>query len=72
MTQYKSSAKAFLKMAEAAAKAAYEIFKKRPELFSRKANISNFDDFNDKYCIELRDFNTLGVVCAHNGTPFSN
>lgn len=36
MTQYKSSAKAFLKMAEAAAKAAYKIFKKDQSCFLEK------------------------------------
>ena len=71
-TQHEGAAAAFSAFSEATATQIYGEFTSDPTRFtSRKAPIINMADFLAQYVIELRDFNTAGVVAAHQGLPMS-
>jgi hypothetical protein len=50
----------------------YSEFNKNPDKFEdRDITIDNVADFEAAYSIELRDFNSAGVVAANQGLPLS-
>ncbi len=71
-TQYKGAAAAFAAFSDATADQLHGEFTSSPQRFSnRDAPATNRQEFLDAYVVELRDFNTAGVVAAHLGTPLS-
>ncbi len=71
-TQYDGAAKAFLAMSDATAQQLYTIFQQTPQFFTQPNNpIHNVIDFRNEYAVSLRDFNTSGVVTAHEGNLLS-
>ena len=72
-TQYKGSAKAYSALSEAVGDELYSIYSKTPKFFTpRKAAASSRDKFLSQYAIDVRDFNTAGVVAAHKGVLLSS
>ena len=50
----------------------YNEYLKNPARFEHTDNeINNIEDFENVYSIELRDFNSAGVVAANQGLPLS-
>ncbi|MBF4328441.1 ParA family protein, partial [Vibrio anguillarum] len=50
----------------------YSEFVRNPDKFeSLSTNVNNLDEFEKAYSIELRDFNSAGVVAANQGLPLS-
>lgn len=50
----------------------YSEFKIRPDKFENTENqINSIEEFENAYSIELRDFNSAGVVAANQGLPLS-
>lgn len=50
----------------------YSEFKNNPDKFEdMNGNIDNIIEFEKAYSIELRDFNSAGVVAANQGLPLS-
>lgn len=71
-TQKKGAAHAFKALSNEALSKMYDEFKKNPDKFeSSSVPINNIDDFEKHYSIELRDFNSAGVVAANQGLPLS-
>lgn len=72
-TQYKGSARAFSALSEAVGEGLFSIYGKTPHLFTpRKANAGCINDFLSEYTVDVRDFNTAGVVAAHMGVLLSS
>ena len=63
---------AFSSAAELTARLMYEYIQQKPDNFVSKGNITSKKEFKEKFYVELRDFNTNGVVSAHNGIPLSS
>lgn len=73
LTQFEGPAKAYGAISNATASSLYSIFTKHPEYFvDRKTSINSQSDFINSYSKPLRDFNTVGVVCAHLGSKLSS
>lgn len=71
-TQKKGAAHAFKALSNEALNKMYEEFVKNPDKFEPSGvQISNIKEFEDVYSIELRDFNSAGVVAANQGLPLS-
>jgi len=71
-TQKKGAAHAFKALSNEAIQKMYLEFKNNPEKFEQIGNsINSIEDFEDAYSVELRDFNSAGVVAANQGLPLS-
>lgn len=71
-TQKKGAAHAFKALSNEAIQKMYTEFKNNPDKFEKSnKNIDNVNDFEAVYSIELRDFNSAGVVAANQGLPLS-
>ena len=71
-TQKKGAAHAFKALSNEAISKMYSEFKKNPDKFvETTADINSNADFEKHYSIELRDFNSAGVVAANQGIPLS-
>lgn len=74
LTQLKGAAHAFKALSDEAAKKMYEEYKLAPSRFQDLDSgivVSSQDIFEKNYTIELRDFNSAGVVAANQGIPLS-
>ena len=71
-TQYDGAAAAYRAMSDATAEQLYTIFQQHPQYFTTSPTpINNVANFRDTYSVYLRDFNTSGVVAAHEGDLLS-
>lgn len=71
-TQKKGAAHAFKALSNEAIGKMYSEFQKNPDKFETAAeDIDNIEEFERAYSIELRDFNSAGVVAANQGLPLS-
>jgi cellulose biosynthesis protein BcsQ len=71
-TQKKGAAHAFKALSNEAISKMYSEFEINPDKFEpMEININNIADFEKAYSIELRDFNSAGVVAANQGLPLS-
>ena len=71
-TQKKGAAHAFKALSNEAIQKMYNEYLKNPARFEHTDNeINNIEDFENVYSIELRDFNSAGVVAANQGLPLS-
>ncbi len=71
-TQYKGSAKAFKGMSNAVLKSIYDGYCKEPLRYTPHGVINAEEDFHSAFVYELRDFNSAGVVAAHQGRLLEN
>ncbi|MDR6674612.1 ParA family protein [Xanthomonas sp. 1678] len=73
LTQNLGAAAAFAALSQASVESLYSLFVVNPTRFtSRVASPASEADFVGKYSVLLRDFNTAGVVAAHEGIPVSS
>lgn len=71
-TQRKGAAHAFSALSNEATNVMYKFYKSNPEFFvDKKSSINTPEDFETNYSIELRDFNSAGVVAANQGLPLN-
>ncbi|EGQ9396146.1 ParA family protein [Vibrio tarriae] len=71
-TQKVGAAHAFKALSNEAINKMYSEFNKNPDKFESRAHaVSNMEEFEKAYSIELRDFNSAGVVAANQGLPLS-
>lgn len=71
-TQKKGAAHAFKALSNEAISKMYSEFQNNPDKFvDTVEDINDIDDFEAAYSIELRDFNSAGVVAANQGLPLS-
>lgn len=71
-TQKVGAAHAFKALSNEAIEKMYSEFTKNPDRFLDTGNkIDNKQDFENSYSVELRDFNSAGVVAANQGIPLS-
>jgi len=71
-TQKKGAAHAFKALSNEAILKMYSEFQNNPDKFEKSTTvINNIEDFEKVYSIELRDFNSAGVVAANQGLPLS-
>ncbi|EGJ32961.1 MULTISPECIES: AAA family ATPase [Moorena] len=71
-TQKIGAAHAFKALSNKAIQKMFEEYTKNPNRFSDSSNSNiNRQEFEKKYSIELRDFNSAGVVAANQGLPLS-
>ncbi len=71
-TQKKGAAHAFKALSNEAIEKMYTEFKNNPDKFEvASTEINSVRDFEAAYSIELRDFNSAGVVAANQGLPLS-
>lgn len=71
-TQQKGAAHAFKALSNEATKKMYEEYCKNPERFIAAEVIPTSQrEFEEVYSVELRDFNSAGVVAANQGIPMS-
>jgi cellulose biosynthesis protein BcsQ len=71
-TQKKGAAHAFKALSNEAIQKMYTEFQNNPDKFEESCvEIKNVDDFEAAYSVELRDFNSAGVVAANKGLPLS-
>ena len=71
-TQYKGAAAAFEAFSDATADQLFSEFTANPARFSpRITRPVQRSDFLNEYVEQLRDFNTAGVMAAHQGIPLS-
>lgn len=71
-TQKVGAAHAFKALSNEAINKMYSEFNKNPDKFEGRAHtVSNMEEFEMAYSIELRDFNSAGVVAANQGLPLS-
>lgn len=71
-TQKKGAAHAFKALSDEAIQKMYTEFQNNPDKFENVGTqINNLSDFERDYSIELRDFNSAGVVAANQGLPLS-
>lgn len=72
-TQYKGSAAAFSALSEAVADELWDVYRQSPQFFSPQQPRPNTKaTFEKRYTIDVRDFNTAGVVAAHLGVLLKN
>lgn len=71
-TQKKGAAHAFKALSNEAIDKMYSEFTRYPDKFEgSRSPINNISEFENAYSIELRDFNSAGVVAANQGLPLS-
>lgn len=71
-TQKKGAAHAFKALSNEAVQKMYEEYRKNPDRFiSTDSDINERDHFESEFSVELRDFNSAGVVAANQGMPLS-
>jgi chromosome partitioning protein len=71
-TQKKGAAHAFKALSNEAIKKMYDEYLKAPERFTPvDNNINSQESFENSFSVELRDFNSAGVVAANQGIPLS-
>lgn len=71
-TQKKGAAHAFKALSNEAIGKMFLEYKKNPDKFEiKREHINTVEDFESVYSIELRDFNSAGVVAANQGLPLS-
>ncbi len=71
-TQKKGTAHAFKALSNEAVQKMYEEYNKNPDRFiTSESYINDRDSFEKEFSIELRDFNSAGVVAANKGIPLS-
>jgi cellulose biosynthesis protein BcsQ len=71
-TQQKGAAHAFKALSNEAIQKMYQEYSNNSNRFiNNNSEISNQDDFEKEYSVELRDFNSAGVVAANQGIPLS-
>jgi len=71
-TQQKGAAHAFKALSNEATQKMYGEYKKDPNRFvESKSEVNNQEDFEGEFSMELRDFNSAGVVAANQGIPLS-
>ncbi|STX41823.1 Septum formation inhibitor-activating ATPase [Legionella donaldsonii] len=71
-TQKKGAAHAFKALSNEATKKMYQEYRDNKKWFRDHSNdISSQDDFEQEFTIELRDFNSAGVVASNSGIPLS-
>lgn len=73
-TQHKAAAHAYKALSNEAILKMYDEYIKNPSRFvniNSSSNLTNQKSFEDAYSIELRDFNSAGVVAANQGIPLS-
>lgn len=71
-TQKKGAAHAFKALSNEAISKMYSEYTKYPDRFEKPArSVNNIEEFECAYSIELRDFNSAGVVAANQGLPLS-
>lgn len=71
-TQKKGAAHAFKALSNEAIQKMFSEYQNNPDKFEHTENvINNLHDFEMAYSIELRDFNSAGVVAANQGLPLS-
>lgn len=71
-TQQKGAAHAFKALSNEATEKMYDEYKKNPDRFiANTYAINERSEFENEYSIELRDFNSAGVVAANQGLPLS-
>jgi hypothetical protein len=67
-TQYKGSAAAFSALSEAVGSELWSIYKATPDHFTQRSSPPKTKaSFEKSYSVDVRDFNTSGVVAAHLG-----
>lgn len=72
LTQYVGAATAFQALSDATADELFRQYQANPARFtSRTVPVTSVAEFREAYSRPLRDFNTVGVVAAHNGLPLS-
>ncbi|MES0491890.1 MAG: ParA family protein [Leptospirales bacterium] len=71
-TQKKGAAHAFKALSDEALKKMFSEFKSNPDKFEHlEGEFNDITAFEKAYSIELRDFNSAGVVAANQGLPLS-
>ena len=71
-TQRIGAANAFKALSNEAILKMYEEFQKNPDRFADiDTEVSNRSEFEHAFSVELRDFNSAGVVAANQGIPLS-
>lgn len=66
-TQYRGSATAFKSMSEAVFSELYSQYTTDTARYTNRGQVSDKNEFKKKFVNELRDFNSAGVVAAHQG-----
>jgi cellulose biosynthesis protein BcsQ len=71
-TQKKGAAHAFKALSNEAVQKMYEEYRKNPDRFiATDSEICDQNQFENEFSVELRDFNSAGVVAANKGIPLS-
>jgi len=71
-TQQKGAAHAFKALSNEATKKMYDEYVSHPDRFiNSSSEVTNQTDFENEFSMELRDFNSAGVVAANQGMPLS-
>lgn len=71
-TQKRGAAHAFKALSNEAISKMYDEYRKNPERFiNSEKQITSQEDFEAEFSVELRDFNSAGVVAANQGIPLS-
>lgn len=73
-TQQRGAAHAFKALSNEAILKMYQEYSKNPARFianANKAGVNSQSKFENAYSVELRDFNSAGVVAANQGIPLS-
>lgn len=70
-TQKVGAAHAFRALSNQAINKMYEEYQKHSDYFIDMNNIQNLEAFKNQFNVELRDFNSAGVVAANQGLPLS-
>lgn len=72
-TQQKGAAHAFKALSNEAIQKMYQEYEKNSDRFINTPNpdVTSQKSFEEKYSVELRDFNSAGVVAANQGIPLS-
>ncbi|MDM8564506.1 ParA family protein [Candidatus Halobeggiatoa sp. HSG11] len=71
-TQQKGAAHAFKALSNEATKKMYDEYQKNPTRFIKSnLNVTKQSEFENAFSMELRDFNSAGVVAANQGMPLS-
>jgi cellulose biosynthesis protein BcsQ len=66
-TQYQGSATAFSALSDAVSDELWSIYQTSPQHFTTQASPKTPKAFEKAYTVDVRDFNTAGIVAAHRG-----
>lgn len=73
LTQFEGPAAAFGALSDATSAELYDIYRSHADYFTKRTvQIKDKTSFTANYSKPLRDFNTVGVVCAHLGKKMSS